>query len=222
VVAFVNGSPISPIVLGFIYSEDSALFFDQGKLVREAPGTGQEIEITKGFRLERHTSGWYWLADKLGHYEWHHPSGLKVKVGPDELFLDLPDFALENEDGEKISRGFPTDADTADQYGASTPKVIRIQHQAFTLRILDSKVIEFTPQGDVQVPTTEKVQIGDQGSQAAVGRVGDAVRVQLTAADVASLGLEAGGDPVTAPAPATFVDVDGTIIEGSGSLEAGD
>jgi len=208
-VAFIKDNPYDAVVLGFFFPETSALFFNTNSLVRG------NTSIVGGFRVERHTSGWYWLADKLGHFEWVHPA-LKLKVGPDENFFD-PNAASRDPE-----RPFPSDADVQDQYGSATDKVVYIDHELFTfkanktevrLTIKDAKKLILESSGDIEV--------GNPGSLSAVGRIGDKVTVELSAQQVANLGLTAGGDNVTAPSPTNKVAVEGTITEGSAKVKVG-
>jgi hypothetical protein len=96
---------------------------------------------------------------------------------------------------------------------------LNISNDEYTLTIDKDGNVDIVASGDYNIDASE---INFNNGTKGVARLDDAVKVNITATQIAGLGLIAGPYPVTAPVPLNNFDANGKIIESSNSVKAGD
>jgi hypothetical protein len=124
VVGHINDDVDNPVVLGFLHPTESAMYFDTEKLERTVDGTPNQ-DISKGLTVRRYPNGLTFINDRYGNTEIQHPTGLKIKAGPDISFLDFTALAPDGGIAMKPA---------TDPVG-SINAVIRIEHPEFTFTV---------------------------------------------------------------------------------------
>ena len=235
VVGFAKGYPQNPVVLGFITPFDSGMHFDSTKLTRTI-GSGGTKNVTRGLSVHRHPSGMTTLADRFGNFEFVHPSGLKIKIGPDTTFMidALPGSGVDG----KIALKDPV-APSTTRYtttagapgGSPLDKLLHIEHDAFTLDVdasgkvsLDLKLddLEITATGGGKTKVKNDTELGDDATLKDVARDTDPVSVTISDVDIVSLGMKDSMGGAIVSGGAATVSPTGTITAGSSTVKAGD